>query len=161
MVGSPLDNYLTHLTWRCLSPPRLAGFFNATQEGTYSQYVAVDEGQLAKLPGSITLDTAGGLPLVGLTAWQAIMEAKPIEGQRILVFAASGGVGHVAVQIAKSLGLYVVGVAGSSNRVSRDQATREGTARGHGHCWIQSSTVQNALQFTGFRQHCMVTQGMQ
>jgi NADPH:quinone reductase-like Zn-dependent oxidoreductase len=39
-------------------------------QGTYAQYVAVDEGHLAALPATIPLDTAGGLPLVGLTAWQ-------------------------------------------------------------------------------------------
>jgi hypothetical protein len=45
------------------------------------------------------------------------MEAQPVEGQRVLVFAASGGVGHVAVQLAKSLGLHTVGVAGPKNTV--------------------------------------------
>jgi NADPH:quinone reductase-like Zn-dependent oxidoreductase len=45
------------------------------------------------------------------------MDAKPVEGQRVLVFAASGGVGHVAVQLAKSLGLHTVGVAGPKNTV--------------------------------------------
>jgi NADPH:quinone reductase-like Zn-dependent oxidoreductase len=48
---------------------------------------------------------------------QALMEAQPVEGQRVLVFAASGGVGHVAVQLTKSLGLYTVGVAGPKNTV--------------------------------------------
>ena len=45
------------------------------------------------------------------------MEAKPVPGQRVLVFAAAGGVGHVAVQLAKSLGLVAVGVAGPRNTV--------------------------------------------
>uniref|UniRef100_A0A383WHE0 Enoyl reductase (ER) domain-containing protein n=1 Tax=Tetradesmus obliquus TaxID=3088 RepID=A0A383WHE0_TETOB len=84
-------------------------------QGTYAQYVAVEESHLALLPAAIPLDTAGGLPLVGLTAWQSLMDAKPKEGQRCLVFAASGGVGHVAVQLAKSLGLVTVGVAGPKN----------------------------------------------
>jgi NADPH2:quinone reductase len=50
-------------------------------------------------------------------ALQSLMDAKPVEGQRALVFAASGGVGHVAVQLAKSLGLTTVGVAGPKNTV--------------------------------------------
>jgi NADPH:quinone reductase-like Zn-dependent oxidoreductase len=48
---------------------------------------------------------------------QALMEAKPVQGQRVLVFAAAGGVGHVAVQLAKSLGLFTVGVTGPKNLV--------------------------------------------
>jgi NADPH:quinone reductase-like Zn-dependent oxidoreductase len=55
--------------------------------------------------------------LLLLLLLQALMEAQPVEGQRALVFAASGGVGHVAVQLAKSLGLTTVGVAGPKNTV--------------------------------------------
>eukprot|EP00882_Tetradesmus_deserticola_P003189 GHRQ01003380.1.p1 GENE.GHRQ01003380.1~~GHRQ01003380.1.p1 ORF type:complete len:233 (+),score=88.23 GHRQ01003380.1:312-1010(+) len=86
-------------------------------QGTYAQYVAVEESHLALLPAAVPLDTAGGLPLVGLTAWQALMAGQPVEGQRVLVFAASGGVGHMAVQLAKALGLFTVGVAGPKNTV--------------------------------------------
>lgn len=84
-------------------------------EGTYAQYFAVKEDELAALPASVPLDTAGGLPLVGLTAAQALEQGKPQPGKRVLVFAASGGVGHIAVQLAKAQGLFVVGVAGPSN----------------------------------------------
>eukprot|EP00882_Tetradesmus_deserticola_P028326 GHRQ01031553.1.p2 GENE.GHRQ01031553.1~~GHRQ01031553.1.p2 ORF type:complete len:115 (+),score=29.24 GHRQ01031553.1:27-347(+) len=86
-------------------------------QGTYAQAVAVEEPHLALLPAAVPLDTAGGLPLVGLTAWQALMAGQPVEGQRVLVFAASGGVGHMAVQLAKALGLFTVGVAGPKNTV--------------------------------------------
>eukprot|EP00878_Enallax_costatus_P004909 GHUV01005164.1.p1 GENE.GHUV01005164.1~~GHUV01005164.1.p1 ORF type:complete len:259 (+),score=70.17 GHUV01005164.1:183-959(+) len=85
------------------------------QEGTYCQYVVTEESWLAKVPRSVDLGTAGGLPLVGLTAWQALMAAAPTLGQRVLITQSSGGVGHVAVQLAKALGLYVVAVAGPSN----------------------------------------------
>lgn len=91
------------------------GFWTDTQDGTYCQYVVADEAWVAKLPAGVDVATAGGVPLVGLTAWQALMEAKPHQGQRALVLAASGGVGHMAVQLAKALGLYVVGVAGPAN----------------------------------------------
>lgn len=59
--------------------------------GTYCQYAVVEEDQLALLPQGIDVATAGGVPLVALTAWQALMEAKPHQGQRVLVLAASGG----------------------------------------------------------------------
>lgn len=91
------------------------GYWSDTPDGSYCQYAAVEETWLAKLPGSVDLSTVGGLPLVGLTAWQALMAASPILGQRVLITSASGGVGHVAVQIAKALGLYVVAVAGPNN----------------------------------------------
>jgi NADPH:quinone reductase-like Zn-dependent oxidoreductase len=67
------------------------------------------------VPENLPLDEAAGLPLVALTAWQALHEAKPRPGQRVIVTAAAGGVGHVAVQIAKALGLYVIGIAGPKN----------------------------------------------
>ncbi len=73
------------------------------------------EDLLARLPDSLPLKTAGGIPLVGLTAWQALHEGDPKPGKRVLVHAACGGVGHMAVQIAKALGMYVVSmcIAGS------------------------------------------------
>jgi NADPH:quinone reductase-like Zn-dependent oxidoreductase len=52
---------------------------------------------------------------------QSLLDAKPVAGQRLLVFAASGGVGHMAVQLAKSLGLYTVAVAGPNNTVRKQQ----------------------------------------
>jgi NADPH:quinone reductase-like Zn-dependent oxidoreductase len=57
------------------------------------------------------------------------MEVQPVEGQRVLVFAASGGVGHVAVQLAKSLGLFTVGVAGPQNTVRGQPALAIGAIR--------------------------------
>jgi len=59
---------------------------------------------------------AGALPLAGLTAWQALNDTAALQpGQRVLIHAAAGGVGHLAVQIAKSLGAYVIGTASSAN----------------------------------------------
>lgn len=66
---------------------------NFCHAGTYCQYAAVEEAHLAKLPDGVDINTAGGVPLVGLTAWQALMEGKPHQGQRVLVLAASGGRG--------------------------------------------------------------------
>ena len=54
---------------------------------------------MAHVPDNLPLEHAAGLPLVALTAWQALQQAKPKAGQRVVINAASGGVGHVAVQV--------------------------------------------------------------
>jgi hypothetical protein len=71
------------------------------------------------VPPSLPLEQAGALPLVGLTAWQALAPAKPEArgalGERVLVHAGAGGVGHIAVQLAKAAGLTVVATCGPAN----------------------------------------------
>jgi NADPH:quinone reductase-like Zn-dependent oxidoreductase len=77
-----------------------------------AEYVIAPEGQLATAPGGLSDEEAGALPLAGLTAWQALVEtARVREGDRVLVPAAAGGVGHLAVQIAKARGAHVTGTA--------------------------------------------------
>ena len=78
-----------------------------------AEYVAAPERFLALIPDSISDEQAGALPLAGLTAWQALDYAEVGEGDRVLVQAAAGGVGHLAVQIAKARGAYVIGTARS------------------------------------------------
>ncbi len=78
----------------------------------YAQYVVAGSREVARTPDSITDTEAGALPLAVLTAWQAIVDTFRIsEGQRILIHAASGGVGHLAVQLAKARGAEVWGTA--------------------------------------------------
>lgn len=91
------------------------GYFNATPDGTYSEYVVADAGWVARVPDNLPLKEAAGVPLVALTGWQALIQGKPKAGRRALVTAAAGGVGHITVQLAKALGLYVVGIAGPNN----------------------------------------------
>jgi NADPH:quinone reductase-like Zn-dependent oxidoreductase len=80
--------------------------------GSHAEYVTAPARTLAHKPASIDHTQAGALPLVSLTAWQALVEyADVLPGQRVLVHAAAGGVGHVAVQIAKARGAYVIGTA--------------------------------------------------
>ncbi|MFF0837879.1 MULTISPECIES: NADP-dependent oxidoreductase [unclassified Streptomyces] len=80
--------------------------------GSHAEYVAVPARALTYKPASIDHVQAGALPLVSLTAWQALTEHADVRpGQRVLVHAAAGGVGHVAVQIAKARGAYVIGTA--------------------------------------------------
>ncbi|MEV0245063.1 NADP-dependent oxidoreductase [Nocardia sp. NPDC050712] len=82
------------------------------EAGTYAEYVAAPADQLVVKPAALPMPQAGALPLSGLTAWQALVQIAQLEaGQRLLVHAAAGGVGHLAVQIAKSRGAYVIGTA--------------------------------------------------
>ncbi|MFN8417659.1 MAG: NADP-dependent oxidoreductase [Anaerolineae bacterium] len=82
----------------------------------YAEYVAANWTELAKAPQRIDLVTAAGVPLVGLTAWQALFEVGKLEaGARILIPAAAGGVGHIAVQLAKWKGATVIGTASARN----------------------------------------------
>ncbi|MFI6335648.1 NADP-dependent oxidoreductase [Streptomyces sp. NPDC050535] len=80
--------------------------------GSHAEYVAAPARAFALKPAGIDHIQAGALPLVSLTAWQALVENADVQpGQRVLIHAAAGGVGHVAVQIAKARGAYVIGTA--------------------------------------------------
>ena len=80
--------------------------------GSHAEYVTGPARAFARKPDGIDHVQGGALPLVSLTAYQALVDTAGVqEGQRVLVHAAAGGVGHVAVQIAKSLGAYVIGTA--------------------------------------------------
>jgi NADPH:quinone reductase-like Zn-dependent oxidoreductase len=80
--------------------------------GSHAEYVIAPVRALVHKPDAIDHTQAGALPLVSLTAWQALVETAELRrGQRVLIHAAAGGVGHVAVQIAKARGAYVIGTA--------------------------------------------------
>jgi NADPH:quinone reductase-like Zn-dependent oxidoreductase len=81
---------------------------------SYAELVAAPSRQLARKPANMTHEQAGALPLAGLTAWQSLVDVAQVKpGDRVLVHAAGGGVGHLAVQIAKARGAYVIGTAGA------------------------------------------------
>ncbi|MBN7811851.1 NADP-dependent oxidoreductase [Algoriphagus sp. H41] len=83
----------------------------------YAEYVAAPANQLALKPTNISFEEAAASTLVALTAYQALVHhAKIKSGQEVLIHAASGGVGHVAVQIAKHLGAKVTGTSSAKNR---------------------------------------------
>ncbi|MGW7428507.1 NADP-dependent oxidoreductase [Streptomyces sp. NPDC054861] len=85
------------------------------QAGGYAEYVAAPARHFARKPASLSHVEAAALPLAGLTAWQALVETAALRpGQRVLVHAAAGGVGHLAVQIAKARGAYVLGTASAA-----------------------------------------------
>lgn len=82
----------------------------------YAEFTVADPGSLAKKPGNISFEEAAGIPIAGLTAYQAIHELLNLQSkQTILIQAAAGGVGHLAVQFAKLTGAYVSGTASGKN----------------------------------------------
>jgi NADPH:quinone reductase-like Zn-dependent oxidoreductase len=84
--------------------------------GTFAECIAVNEDDLALKPKALTMEEAASIPLVGLTAWQALVErAKLKSGQKVLIHAGSGGVGTFAIQLAKHLGATVATTTSTAN----------------------------------------------
>ena len=84
--------------------------------GTLAERIAVDEADLARKPANLTMAEAAGMPLVALTAWQALVELAAVQpGAKVLIHAGSGGFGSVAIQLAKHLGATVATTASGGN----------------------------------------------
>lgn len=84
--------------------------------GTFAERIAIAEADLALKPASISMEEAGSLPLVALTAWQALVERGNVQpGQKVLIHAGAGGVGSIAIQLAKHLGATVATTASAGN----------------------------------------------
>jgi NADPH:quinone reductase-like Zn-dependent oxidoreductase len=84
--------------------------------GTFAEMIAVNEKAVAKKPRTLDMVQAAAVPLVGLTAWQALVEMAQVQpGQRVLIHAGSGGVGTIAIQLAKHLGAIVTTTTGTAN----------------------------------------------
>jgi len=86
------------------------------RDGAYAEFIVVRESEVALKPKSIDHLHAAALPLAGLTGWQTLFDAGGLSaGQRVLIHAAAGGVGHIAVQLAKWKGAHVIGTAAERN----------------------------------------------
>ncbi|WP_250625958.1 NADP-dependent oxidoreductase [Pinirhizobacter soli] len=84
--------------------------------GTFAQFIALNENDVAPKPSNLTMEEAASLPLVGLTAWQALVERAGLrKGQKVLIQAGSGGVGTIAIQLAKHLGATVATTTSHAN----------------------------------------------
>lgn len=85
--------------------------------GANAEYAVSPSRQIIAKPAALDHATAAALPLVGLTAWQGLVEhARLRAGQRVLIHAGGGGVGHVAIQIAKALGAHVITTASAGKQ---------------------------------------------
>lgn len=134
--------------------------------GTYAEYVAADARLLAPAPATLTLHEAAALPLVALTAWEGLIEkARVAAGQRVLVIGGTGGVGHVALQIARGRGAHVTVTATGADKQALarrlgadavlDLRAEDATASaleatgGHGYDIVFDTTGGNALERAG------------
>jgi NADPH:quinone reductase-like Zn-dependent oxidoreductase len=88
-----------------------------TYRGTYAEFAVVPEKSMARKPANLTHEEAASLPVVALTAWQALITQSRLQpGARVLIHAGAGGVGTIAIQLAKAFGAYVAATAGGRNQ---------------------------------------------
>lgn len=105
------------------------------RNGTYAEYVAVRAAECARKPRTISHAEAASLPLAGITAWESLVTTARVQpGQRVLVHAGSGGVGSLAIQIAKDHGATVIATTSARNRalvesLGADQVIDYGSTR--------------------------------
>jgi len=86
------------------------------RDGAYAEYIAVKASEAARKPAALDFIHAAAVPLTALTAWQSLVDAAQLQaGQTVLIHAASGGVGSLAVQLAKALGAHVIATASFAN----------------------------------------------
>ncbi|MCA2229706.1 NADP-dependent oxidoreductase [Nonomuraea aurantiaca] len=84
--------------------------------GTFAELIAVHQDDVATKPATLTMEEAASLPLVALTSWQALVERAHLRpGQKVLIHAGSGGVGTIAIQLAKHLGAHVATTTSTAN----------------------------------------------
>jgi NADPH:quinone reductase-like Zn-dependent oxidoreductase len=91
--------------------------FGFAPGGGYAQYALCAPAALARKPAGVTHEQAAAIPVAGLTAWQALFDRGGLtSGQTALIAGAAGGVGHLAVQLAKRAGAHVIGIGSTHNR---------------------------------------------
>lgn len=84
--------------------------------GTFAEFISIAENEIALKPKNLSMEEASSIPLVGLTAWQALVELANVQkGQKVFIQAGSGGVGTFAIQLAKHLGATVATTTSSAN----------------------------------------------
>lgn len=116
------------------------------EPGCYAEYTTLHEEYCAAKPANLSLEDSAALPLVLIAAWESLVERANLQaGQTILIHAAAGGVGHIAVQLAHHLGAHIAATVGDEKKV--------GLAHGLGAEKIieyrEQDFVREALQWTG------------
>lgn len=93
------------------------GYVGETFRGTYAEFTVVPEKSLTAKPKNLSHEQAAAIPTAALTAWQSLLnQGKLTQGQRVLIHAGAGGVGVMAIQIAKAFGAYVAATASARNQ---------------------------------------------
>ena len=94
----------------------ILGRLDFTQMGGYSEYCKISSNHVIKKPLKLDYEKVAALPIAGLTAWQALFDHGQLQkGQRILIHAGTGGVGHLAIQLTKQAGAYIITTASHNN----------------------------------------------
>lgn len=84
--------------------------------GAFAEYIAVNENDVSLKPNNLSMEEAASIPLVALTAWQAFFDkANLLKGQKVFIQAGSGGVGTIAIQLAKNIGAFVATTTSNDN----------------------------------------------
>ncbi|GMA46617.1 NADPH:quinone reductase [Tetragenococcus muriaticus] len=92
--------------------------------GTFAEYIGIDQADIALKPKNLTFEEAASIPLVGLTSYQALHDVMQVQpGDKVLIQAGSGGIGTIAIQLAKLMGVYVATTASDKGK---DLVTRLG-----------------------------------
>jgi NADPH:quinone reductase-like Zn-dependent oxidoreductase len=88
-----------------------------SRDGAYADYIAVKADEVAFKSSKLSFEQAAALPLAGITTWQCLIDVGQLQaGQRVLIHAGAGGVGHLAIQIAKAKGATVIATASTANQ---------------------------------------------
>jgi NADPH:quinone reductase-like Zn-dependent oxidoreductase len=96
---------------------RVFGLIDWSRNGSLAEYTAVEARNLAPLPADVDHIVAAALPISGLTAWQGLIDhARLTTGQTVLIHGAAGGVGSIAVQLAREVGAFVIGTGRAADR---------------------------------------------
>jgi NADPH:quinone reductase-like Zn-dependent oxidoreductase len=102
---------------KCKAGDPVFAFFTLKGEGGYAEFVTAKEDQLAPKPGTVSFAQAAGVGAAGATAWEALVDTANLRaGQMVLIHGGSGGVGHLAIQIAKARGAKVLATASTANQ---------------------------------------------
>ena len=92
------------------------GYTSLRRDGAYAEFIIAKQGEITLKPASLDFVQAAAIPIAALTTWQALFDTASLqENQKVLIHAASGGVGSIAVQLAKAKGAYVIGTASARN----------------------------------------------
>ncbi|MFC9437767.1 NADP-dependent oxidoreductase [Nocardia sp. NPDC057030] len=120
ILGWDISGVVDHApqTWRFRPGDEVFGMpLFPRAANAYAEVVSAPALHLARKPAALSHIEAAALPIVGLTAWQGLVDLAGVtEGDRVLIHGGGGGVGHVAIQIAKALGAHVIATAGRSKR---------------------------------------------
>lgn len=99
--------------WHC--GEAVVAYLDNVSQGSYAEFVAVPATDVARKPAALTFREGAAYPLVAVTAWQAVAAAHVAKGEHVLIQGGAGGVGSMALQIAKIRGAYVIATASTSN----------------------------------------------